>query len=70
MMYFPLEDVPDEDRSKVNFIHLLAVCKSQSLKVEIPESVYFYSSSMLLFFHEDLFDCLFPSSESFFSRIS
>ena len=35
MLYFALEDFPDEHRSKLDFIHLLGVCESKVLKVDI-----------------------------------
>jgi len=35
MMYFALEDVPDEHRSKIDYINLIGICQSKILKVEI-----------------------------------
>ncbi len=35
MLYFTLEDVPDQHRSKLDYIHLVGVCESKILKVEI-----------------------------------
>lgn len=34
MIYFTLEDVPDEHRSKLDFIQLLGICNSRILKVK------------------------------------
>jgi hypothetical protein len=34
MFYFSLEDIPDQYRSKLDFIQLLAVCESKALKVQ------------------------------------
>lgn len=34
MVYFSLEDMPEEYRSKLDFIHLLAICNSKVLKVK------------------------------------
>lgn len=34
MMYFSLEDIPEEYRSKLDYIQLLAICNSQVLKVK------------------------------------
>ena len=34
MVYFSLEDIPDQLRSKVDFIQLVAVCESKILKVK------------------------------------
>lgn len=36
MVYFSLEDMPEEYRSKLDFIHLLAICNSKVLKVKCP----------------------------------
>lgn len=35
MLYFSLEDIPDEHRSKLDFINLVGVCDNKILKVEI-----------------------------------
>lgn len=35
MMHFALEDVPDEHRSKLDYINLVGICESKILKVEI-----------------------------------
>jgi hypothetical protein len=35
MMYFELEDIPDQYRSKLDFINLVGICESKILKVEI-----------------------------------
>lgn len=34
MVYFSLEDMPDQYRSQVNFIHLVGICESKILKVD------------------------------------
>ena len=34
MFYFSLEDIPEQYRSKLDFIQLLAVCESKALKVQ------------------------------------
>ncbi|CAF1481600.1 unnamed protein product [Adineta steineri] len=35
MIYFMLEDIPDQYRSKLDFIQLMAICESRILKVKI-----------------------------------
>ena len=36
MFYFSLEDVPDQYRSKLDFIQLVAICDSRVLEVRLP----------------------------------
>ncbi|CAF3854609.1 unnamed protein product [Rotaria sp. Silwood1] len=41
MVYFSLEDVPDKYRSKLDFIQLVAVCESKTLKDDIKAQRFF-----------------------------
>ncbi|CAF4414605.1 unnamed protein product [Rotaria socialis] len=41
MVYFSLEDIPDQLRSKVDFIQLVAVCESKILKDKIKAKRFF-----------------------------
>ena len=34
MVYFLLEDIPDQYRSKIDFIQLVGICESKFLKVK------------------------------------
>lgn len=35
MVYFTLEDIPDQYRSKIDFIQLVGICESKILKVKL-----------------------------------
>jgi hypothetical protein len=37
MIYFTLEDIPDQYRSKLDFIQLVGICESRILKVKSHE---------------------------------
>ena len=72
MMYFSIEDVPDQYRSKIDFIQLLAVCDSRILKVNTftihpEESTMAHKESLISRFLSFFEDCV--KAKRFFEPI-
>jgi hypothetical protein len=57
MIYFSLEDIPDQYRSKIDFIQLLAVCDSRILKVNT--FIFYRERSIIVHKKSLIFPCFF-----------